>query len=234
MSATRLLLVEDDEFVHALLSAYLEKEGFQVTVAVDGREAMALIDTEFHALVLLDLNLPDEDGLVLARMMRSRTAVPIIVITSRLDEADRKAALEIGANDFMTKPFDPRELVDRVNNLVGEGTRSAGAGTSSEQIALGDLVLDFSARAITTADGSAIDLTRGEFNLLAALARAPNRVLSRAQLLDAITVSDEPPSERTVDVLISRLRRKTEKDQRQRIVVTVPGCGYRLSPSLSQ
>jgi len=231
---TRLLLVEDDEFVHALLSAYLEKEGFQVTVAVDGREAMALIDTETHSLVLLDLNLPDEDGLVLARMMRSRTSVPIIVITSRNSDADRKAAFEIGANDFMTKPFDPRELVERVKELVGDDVVKAEGDATTEQISLGDLILDFSLRQITTEDGAEIDLTRGEFNLLAALARAPNRVLSRAQLLDAITVSDDPPSERTVDVLISRLRRKTEQDQRQRIVVTVPGCGYRLSPSLMQ
>jgi len=230
MSATRLLLVEDDEFVHALLSAYLEKEGFFVTVAIDGREAMALIDTEVHALVLLDLNLPDEDGLVLARMIRSRTAVPIIVITSRLDDEDRKAALEIGADDFLTKPFDPRKLVARVNELVGRG---AGEGETVETMTLGDLVINFATRSVEAKDGTAIDLTRGEFNLLAALARTPSRVLSRGQLLDAITVSDDPPSERTVDVLISRLRRKTEAGQRPRIIVTVPGCGYRLSPTLS-
>jgi len=234
MSATRLLLVEDDAFVHALLSAYLEKEGFRVTVAVDGREAMALLDTEAHSLVLLDLGLPDEDGLVLARMMRSRTKVPIIVITSRQGEEDRKAAFDIGADDFLTKPFDPRELVVRVNELVGATVEGDGADVQSDVMALGELTLDFTERVITAADGATIDLTRGEFNLLAALARAPNRVLSRAHLLDAITVSDDPPSERTVDVLISRLRRKTESEQRPRIVDTVPGCGYRLSPSLSR
>ena len=229
MSAIRLLLIEDDEFVHTLLSAYLEKEGFQVTVASDGREAMALIDTEVHALVLLDVNLPDEDGLVLARMIRSRTAVPIIVITSRLDEEDRKAAFEIGADDFLTKPFNPRKLVVRVKELVGQ---KEGGEAPVETKSLGDLVINFTARTIAATDGSTIDLTRGEFNLLAALARTPDRVLSRGQLLDAITVSDDPPSERTVDVLISRLRRKTEADQRPRIIVTVPGCGYRLSPAL--
>jgi len=233
MSDVRLLLVEDDEFVHALLSAYLEKEGFKVTVAIDGREAMALIDSESHSLVLLDLNLPDEDGLVLARMMRSRTSVPIIVITSRKDEEDRKAAFEIGANDFLTKPFDPRDLVARVKELIGGDPDGSANGPDSSLVPLGDLTLDFSQRIVTVGNGSAVDLTRGEFNLLAALVRAPNRVLSRAQLLDAITVSDEPPSERTVDVLISRLRRKTETNQRPRLVVTVPGCGYRLSPSLT-
>lgn len=224
-----VLLVEDDELTRNLLRAYLEKELFSVSSASDGQEMIALLDREGFDLVFLDLNLPDEDGLSLARRLRSRSAVPLIVLTSRQSQQDRIAALEIGADDYVTKPFDPLELVLRARNLLGRSGAPTGPDNGTQRSFAG-WTLDLDARVLSNESGKIVSVTRTEFNLLAAMVAAPRRVLSRAQLLDAIARGSDSPSDRTVDVTVSRLRRKIETDPKSPdIIVTVPGLGYMLS-----
>ena len=226
-----LLIVEDDETVQALLAAFLENEGFRVSLATTGKQMLACVDAEPVDLVLLDLGLPDEDGLVLARQLRARSSLPIVVLTARKAQKDRLTALEIGADDYLTKPFDPAELVLRVRNLLG---RAEGGGepapTRIEVFRFAGWRLDAGAHTLNAADGRNVALTRAEFNLLAAFARAPHRVLSRAFLLDAVSQDADAPSDRLIDVLVSRVRKKIEADPKKpRLIVTVVGSGYKFA-----
>jgi two-component system OmpR family response regulator len=235
VSAGHLLVVEDDEFVQSLLSAYLEKEGFKVWRAMNGREMLCLLSQERIDLILLDLTLPDEDGLTLARQVRARSMIPIIVLTARTERHDRLAALEIGADDYMVKPFDPQELCLRIRNLLnraGTGDHSVAYanGRNRDKILFEGFTLDLAGHTLLDQKGKQIILSPAEFNLLSALAHAPGRVLSRSQLLDAVSRNDEPPSERLIDVLISRLRRKLAHPA---LIVTAPGLGYRFSARLA-
>ena len=233
MKNSHILLVEDDELTRNLLKAYLEKEAFTVSTASDGQEMIALLDRENFDLVFLDLNLPDEDGLSLARRLRAKSAVPLIVLTSRQSQQDRIAALEIGADDYVTKPFDPLELVLRARNLLGRSGGPSDAATNDSRSFAG-WTLNLDARILINDSGAVVSLTRTEFNLLAAMAAAPRRVLSRDHLLDAIARGSDSPSDRTVDVTVSRLRRKIERDPRSPgIIVTVPGLGYMFSADVS-
>ena len=233
MKNSHILLVEDDELTRNLLKAYLEKEAFTVSTASDGHEMIALLDRENFDLVFLDLNLPDEDGLSLARRLRAKSAVPLIVLTSRQSQQDRIAALEIGADDYVTKPFDPLELVLRARNLLGRSGGPSDAAASDTRSFAG-WTLNLDARILINDSGAVVSLTRTEFNLLAAMAAAPRRVLSRDHLLDAIARGSDSPSDRTVDVTVSRLRRKIERDPRSPgIIVTVPGLGYMFSADVS-
>jgi two-component system OmpR family response regulator len=228
-ASAHLLVVEDDEFVQSLLSAYLGKEGFRITRASSGQEMLALLNQEAIDLILLDLSLPDEDGLTLARQVRARSGVPIVVLTSRTERDVRLAALEIGADDFLTKPFDPEELTLRLRNLLN---RSHGLGSYERPgrargvISFEGFSLNLPGHALHDAKGKEISLSPAEFNLLAALAQAPGRVLSRAQLLDAVSRNGDGASERLIDVLISRLRRKTGRPD---LIATSPGLGYRFN-----
>ena len=230
-----LLIVEDDELVQSLLAAYMQNEGFKVSLATSGKEMLACIDSEAIDLVLLDLGLPDEDGLVLARQVRARSSLPIIVVTSRKDQKDRLAALEIGADDYLTKPFDPEELVLRVRNLLSRagGTTEEALRLKTEVFKFQGWTLDTGGHNLTGPGGETVSLTRAEFNLLAALARAPNRVLSRDYLLDAISQDADTPTDRLIDVLISRVRKKIEPDPKKpEIITTVVGCGYKFSAQI--
>lgn len=229
-----LLIVEDDELVQSLLAAYMRKEGFKVSLAATGKEMLACIDSEAIDLVLLDLGLPDEDGLVLARQVRARSSLPIIVVTARKDQKDRLAALEIGADDYLTKPFDPEELALRVRNLLGRAGADGAIGEAlrdrTEVFRFQGWTLDAGGHSLTGDDGEKVSLTRAEFNLLAALARAPNRVLSRDYLLDAVSQDSDAPTDRLIDVLVSRVRKKIEADPKKpEIITTVIGCGYKFS-----
>ena len=228
---SHLLVVEDDEMMQSLLSAYLEHEGYDVTGVITGKEMFAVLNKRQVNLILLDLGLPDEDGLALARKIRARSSIPIIIITARQNIDDRLSGLDIGADDFLTKPFDPRELVLRVGNVLKRASDTR--GDTPQVRSFDGWLLDLSSRTLTAPDGSDVHLTGGEFNLIAALANAPNRVLSRDHLLDAVTHDDEPPSDRMIDVFVSRLRKKIEKDPRKPVyIVTVPGHGYKFTGKL--
>lgn len=232
----RLLIVEDDEMVQALLAAYLIREGFAISLAATGKEMLACVDSEKINLILLDLGLLDEDGLTLARQVRARSHIPIIVLTSRQGKSDRLAALEVGADDYMTKPFDPEELILRIRNLLGRATLSESGepqDNSSETYQFNNWIMDLTAHTVTNPDDVQVPFTRAEFNLLAALIKAPNRVLSRAYLLDAVSQDADSPTDRLIDVLISRIRKKIEVNPRKpEIITTVLGCGYKLSADL--
>ena len=218
----RILLVEDDEFVLGLLGALLEGEGFAAVRAATGKAMMAELGKGGF-----DLVLPDEDGLVLLRQIRTRSDIPVVVLTSRTGVEDRIQALELGADDFITKPADHREIVLRISRLLKGGKPEGGAGAP---LVLGDLRLDTDARVLVRTDGTQIPLTRSEFDLLSAFVKAPNRVLTRGVLLDAINRGDNPPFDRAIDVLVSRLRKKIEPcPGNPSHIVTVPGIGYRLA-----
>jgi len=233
-----LLIVEDDELIQSLLAAYMQSEGFDISLASTGKEMLACIDSETIDLVLLDLGLPDEDGLVLARQVRARSSLPIIVVTARKEQKDRLAALEIGADDYLTKPFDPEELALRVRNILGR----AGDGTSTTEDALRERTeifrfqgwtLNAAGHSLTGPGGDKAALTRAEFNLLTSLVRAPNRVLSRDYLLDAVSQDADAPTDRLIDVLISRVRKKIEPNPKKPdIITTVIGCGYKFSAKI--
>jgi two-component system torCAD operon response regulator TorR len=226
-----LLIVEDDEMMQSLLAAYLEKEGYEITAVITGKDMFVALGKRPVDLILLDLTLPDEDGLTLARQIRARSSVPIIIMTARKGMEDRLVGLDIGADDFLTKPFDPRELVLRVRNVL---KRSGEKGSEKQQIISFDgWRLDLSSRTLSAPDDTDVRLTGGEFNLLAALVKAPNRVLSRDYLLDAVARNDEPPSDRMVDVFVSRLRKKISAPHgEQNYIVTVPGHGYKFTGRL--
>ena len=226
-----VLIVEDEEFVLALMGAYLRDAGFKISLATNGREMLALFDKEKVDLVLLDLGLPDEDGLVLTRQIRARSSVPIIVITGRTAQDDRIAALELGADDYLTKPCDPKEILLRVKNLLN---RMSGGGKRTEKpadaIHFGEWSLHLDSHTMAGPDGEEVPLTPAEFNLLTCFVRAPNRVLTRNHLLDAVSRDDNAPSDRMIDVLVSRLRKKIEPDPRKpAFILTIRGCGYKFS-----
>ncbi|GGF09428.1 DNA-binding response regulator [Aliidongia dinghuensis] len=233
-----LLVIEDEDFSRSLLSAYLETNGFVVSGVGSGEQGLAAIDTGKIDVVLLDLGLPDVDGIEVLKRIRARSPIPVIIISSRERVEDRLVALEAGADDFLVKPFDPRELAARLKVVL----RRTGAGPLSDRDAaeLKELrfegwKLRFATRDLISPAGGEIALTPSEFNLLAALASAPLRVLSREKLLDAIARKEDAPIDRTIDVLVSRLRRKLETDPRKpQLIVTVPGFGYRFAASVTE
>jgi len=222
----RLLIVEDDLFVQDLLATCLSNEGYKVVMASSGQAMFEALDKDNIDLILLDLTLPDEDGLTLARKVRTRSSTPIIVLTSREEQEDRIAALEIGADDYLTKPCDIKELSLRVRNLLG---RSGGVGAIQKEMSFNGWTFDVSGGALTSPDGEDVLLPRTEFDLLAALLTASNRTLSRGFLLDSVSRGEDSGAERMIDVLISRLRKRLETDPKNpELIITVPGQGYKF------
>lgn len=223
----RLLIVEDDQFVQDLLATCLTNEGYEVVTAESGKAMHDVLGKENVHLILLDLTLPDEDGLALARQIRAKSSVPIIVLTSRDEQEDRLAALEIGADDYLTKPCDIKELSLRVRNLLGR----TGSSEKNDALDINGWALNVSGGTLTSPDGEDVILPKTEFDLLTALVTASNRVLSRGFLLDAVSQGDDSASERMIDVLISRLRKKLEADPKKPdLIITVPGRGYKYRP----
>lgn len=222
----RILVVDDDPWVRKLVRGYLERAGFAVTVASDGLEALAEITVHPPDLVVLDLMLPGMDGLDVARLIRSRSAVPIIMLTARTTEDDRVLGLELGADDYVTKPFSARELEARVRAVLRR-TESLPEGPRATEAA--GIRLDLERRE-GWVDGLPLDLTALEFDLLAFLVQHPDRAFTRLELLEAVRGSSYSSFERAVDSHIKRLRRKVEAvpDSPSRIV-TVYGVGYKLS-----
>ena len=229
----RLLIVEDDVFILELLGKCLRQDGYAISLAKSGGEMFAILDKFDVDLVLLDLTLPDEDGLVLTRQIRARSNVPIIVLTSRDNREDRLSALHLGADDYMTKPCDTDELLLRVRNLI---IRSAAPGKAGDLLSPAEVEtfasfsLDVSGETLSGPDGATIPLTRSEFILLHTLVRARNRVLTRAFLLDAVSPGEDGASDRLIDVLVSRLRKKLDDNPRApELIQTVSGRGYRFT-----
>src|SRR6187200_1839603 len=222
---TTILVVDDEPKITRLVRDYLESAGFAVTSAVDGPEALMRARTEQPDLVILDLGLPRLDGLDVTRRLRQDGDMPIIMLTARDDESDKLIGLELGADDYVTKPFSPRELVARVRAVL---RRQAGAA-ATETLHAGDLVLDLSRMRLMRA-GEPVELTATEFTLIAAMARSPGRVFTRSQLLDAIHGVAFESYERAIDAHVKNIRRKLEPDARSpRYLETVYGVGYRLA-----
>jgi two-component system alkaline phosphatase synthesis response regulator PhoP len=221
-----ILVVEDERQIAEIVGDYLRRAGFGVLVAANGENALQLARTRHPALVVLDLGLPKVDGLAVARTLRAESDVPIIMLTARVEESDRLLGLELGADDYITKPFSPRELVARVHAVL---RRTARPAATVDRVQLGDLTLDVP-RLKATRGGEPIDLTATEFQLLAVMARQPGRVFTRAQLLDAVHGKDGESFDRAIDAHVKNIRRKLEPDPRfPKYVETVYGIGYRCA-----
>lgn len=222
--ATRILVVDDEPGIVQSVRSYLEAAHFEVLVAYDGKEALAQFDTQAPDLIILDWMLPEIDGLTVAQRVRQRSNVPIIMLTARVEEDDRIAGLETGADDYIVKPFSSRELEARVRAVL---RRSTGDGNSVVEV--GTLRLDHEQRQVHVA-GKPVELTSMEFDLLAFLMTQPGRVFTRLELLEAVRGDAYGGFERSVDSHIKRLRQKIEPDsQDARLILTVFGVGYRLA-----
>jgi DNA-binding response OmpR family regulator len=223
----RILVVEDDSRIAGLVRDYLERAGFGVLRAADGRVAVAVARTERPDLVILDLGLPGLDGMDVTRAIRRASEVPIVMLTARTDESDRVAGLELGADDYVAKPFSPRELVARVRAVL---RRAEAAADRVEVLRAGALTVDLVRRRVAV-DGRSVDeITSTEFDLLVVLARQPGRVFTRGQLLDAVHGVSLESYERTIDGHVKNLRRKLgDAGRAARFIQTVHGVGYRLA-----
>ncbi|WP_282610093.1 two-component system response regulator TorR [Pelagibius sp. Alg239-R121] len=223
-----IIVVEDDEVTRAKLSAYLETAGHRVSEAADGQALRDIMERDIADLILLDINLPGEDGLDITRQLRTRSNVGIILLTGRTSDVDRVLGLEIGADDYVTKPFNPRELLARVKALLRRVNQGAIQDLPVKRFS-GHL-FDLRTRRLRKKNGEAVPLTRAEFELLSAFVAWPGTVLSRDRLLNQITHRLPEPNDRTIDVLVRRLRRKLEVDPKvPEMIVTVHGEGYIFS-----
>jgi DNA-binding response OmpR family regulator len=224
---TTVLVVDDEPIVREVVVRYLEREGYRTLEAADGNRARELLEQHSPNLVVLDLMLPGTDGLALCRWIRSKSQLPVIMLTARGEEADRIVGLELGADDYVTKPFSPRELVARVRSVL---RRAASDGSPSKPVSFGELELDPGAREVKKA-GRPLQLTTKEFDLLYFLAANPRHVFSRDQLMARVWGYSAALDTGTVTVHIRRLRAKIEDDaSRPRHLQTVWGVGYRFSP----
>jgi two-component system, OmpR family, response regulator len=230
MKPAHILVVDDDPQIRDLLNDYLSGNGLRVSCASTGQESMKILSEETVDLVILDLRLADEDGMSIARDLRDRLAIPVIMLTGVQDEADRVMGLELGADDYVTKPFSPRELLARIRTVLRRVKSAPTEGASRREIRayrFGDFELNLRTRRLKRQDGSAVNLTNGELNLLAALLAAPERILTRDQLIEASRVYDNEVYDRAIDIQILRLRRKIEADPAQPLyIVTERGVGY--------
>jgi DNA-binding response OmpR family regulator len=227
----KILVVDDELKIAKLVRAYLERAGFTVVTAHDGQEALAIFRHERPHLIVLDLMLPGMDGLDVCRAIRRSSDVPIIMLTARDEEVDRLIGLELGADDYIVKPFSPREVVARVRAVL---RRTEGQPLEPEVVIAGDVTLDLPHRTAQVR-GRPVELTATEFDLLAVLARHPGQVFTRMQLLDLVQGEAYEGYERTIDVHVKNLRRKLGDDPRNpRYIVTVRSVGYKFSDQASK
>ncbi|MCC7167517.1 MAG: response regulator [Rhodospirillales bacterium] len=224
-----ILVVDDDREIRDLLARFLAKHGLRVTTARDGVEMMKALETHRIDLVVLDLMLPGEGGLALCRKLRANSAIPVIMLTAMGEETDRIVGLEMGADDYMAKPFNPRELLARIKAVL----RRAPAATldaPAKGYRFARFALDPGTRTLADETGQPIELTGGEFELLLAFVERPQRVLTRDQLLDLTRGREAGPFDRAIDIQVSRLRRKIETDPADPVLIkTVRGGGYMLA-----
>ena len=232
-----ILVVDDDREIRDLLARFLERHRLRVTAVRDGREARRAWTNGHYHLVVLDLMLPGESGLDLARWMRSQSDIPIVMLTAMGEETDRIIGLELGADDYVPKPFNPRELLARIRAVL---RRAGDAGDhraepGSRTLVFGGWTLEPSRRRLLNPEGAEVTLTGGEYDLLVALVERANRVLTRDMLLDLLRGRQAGPFDRAIDVAVSRLRRKLEDDGRNaQLIKTVRGGGYVLAATVER
>ena len=224
-----LLVVDDDAELLELTSTYLTQQGYRVVGAEDAKAMDRLLDIEPVDLVILDLMLPGEDGLSIAKRLKASSGVPIIMVSAQGEDIDRIVGLEIGADDYLSKPFNPRELLARVRAVLRRGVAaSEPIGVATFDFA--QFTLDINSHQLTKA-GNPVPLTSGEFDLLAILVQHPNKVLNRDRILDLLTGAERSPFDRSIDVRVTRLRGKLENDPAQPVLIkTVWGKGYMFCP----
>jgi len=234
-----ILVVDDDREIRDLLSKFLERQGMRVTAARDAKDARRLWPLGRYHLVVLDLMLPGESGLDLARWLRAEAGgVPIVMLTAMAEETDRIVGLELGADDYLGKPFNPRELLARIRAVLRRASGEAGAAAkepASKAIRFAGWVLEPARRRLLSPDGAEVPLTGGEYELLLVLVERPNRVLTRDMLMDLLRGRQAGPFDRAIDVAVSRLRRKLEDDGRNpSLIKTVRGGGYVLAANVER
>jgi len=227
-----ILIVDDDAETRSLLQEYLQRQGYRVTSAADGKALRGALVTGRPDLIVLDLMLPGEDGLQLCRDLRTRSNLPVIMLTARGEETDRIVGLEMGADDYLAKPFNPRELLARIKSVLRRA-RSLPGNLEPEAVKsfrFAGWALDAASRNLTAPDGVVVPLSGTEFKLLRVFLAHPNRVLSRDQLIELMISRDAGPFDRAIDVQVSRLRQRLRDDAREpRIIKTVRGEGYVLA-----
>jgi two-component system OmpR family response regulator len=234
--ADHVLVVDDDAEIRKLLGEYLERNGFRVSLATDGAEMRRALGRSRPDIVVLDLMLPGDSGLTLCRDLRVESGLPVIMLTARADEVDRIVGLEMGADDYLAKPFSPRELLARIRSILrrARGLASPARG-GAHQLRFAGWTLDLAARQLIAPDGVVVALSGAEFKLLSVFAEHPNRVLDRNQLMDLTVGRDGSPFDRSIDVQVSRLRLRLRDDAREpRIIKTVRNEGYVLAAAVER
>ena len=229
-----ILVVDDDREIRDLLNRFLVKHGLRVSTARDGVEMSRILDGAAIDLVVLDLMLPGEDGLSLCRKLRATTNLPVIMLTAMGEDTDRIVGLEMGADDYLPKPFNPRELLARVKAVLRRVQSLPAASPKGDTAKFDGWTLDLGSRRLTSPQGEEVELSTGEYDLLLAFATHPRRVLSRDQLLDLARGRTAAPFDRSVDIQVMRLRRKIEADPKEpRLIKTVRGGGYMFAAEVT-
>jgi DNA-binding response OmpR family regulator len=235
MNGGHILVVDDDPKVRTLLRRCFEGEGFSVSEAKDGAELRACIERQPVTLITLDLNLGRENGLDLAREIRKERNIPIIMLTGKGDAIDRIVGLELGADDYLAKPFELRELVARVRAVLRRTSAAEQPAPSRQRYAFEGWIFDLDRRSLERESGEVQDLTTSEFNLLEAFVKRPHRALSRDEIMDLLKGHDWSPLDRSIDNLVARLRKKIEEDpDRPRLIKTVRGVGYTFTADVKR
>ncbi len=236
LSDTQILIVEDDDEIARLVSGMLTREGFRVETAGDAEAMQASMARFAPDLIVLDLMLPGEDGLSICRSLRATSAIPILMLTAKSDDIDRVLGLELGADDYLTKPFNPRELLARIRAILRRtrGEMENGSSHRSRRYTFEGFVMDLDARSLNGPGGEDIQVTSAEFDLLACFVQRPRRVLTRDQLLDWTRGRrDAEPFDRTIDMAISRLRKKLEAvAEDAKLIATIRNNGYLFVPAV--
>lgn len=231
--APRILVVDDDPQIRQLIVRYLSENGFRVSSARDGREMRETLSGTNVDLVVLDLMLPGTPGLELCRELRQRSSLPIIMLTAKGDETDRIVGLELGADDYLAKPFNPRELLARIKAVLRRRVDNPNPSqTSGGKLEFSGWALDLARRELVSPAGAVVELSTGEYDLLLALIEHPQRVLSRERLLDLARNRSPAGFDRSIDVQVSRLRRKIEGEDGPQMIKTVRGAGYMFIPAV--
>jgi two-component system, OmpR family, torCAD operon response regulator TorR len=232
MLESSILIVEDDPVTSCLLKACFEKNNYSVTEAVDGAEMRTALEENSIDLILLDINLPGEDGFSLMKGIRKKSEIGIMIVSSRQEDIDRIIGLELGADDYVTKPFNERELLARVKNLLSRTSdHKKTPKCEAVQYNFNGWTLDSESRRLTSRSNEHVHLTNGEFTLLITFVKKSGIALTRKQLLDSVSSREWRPSDRTIDVMVNRLRRKIEENPREpKLFNTVHGVGYQFLP----